>query len=54
MQSEDDVMESEIDDAAQEGPYGMPVPGDGLGIVSDDTAQDAEDMMMEDADNDEE
>ncbi len=54
MQSEDDVMEAEIDDAAEEGPYGIPVPGDGLGIVSDDTAQDAEDMMMDDADNDEE
>jgi hypothetical protein len=53
MQSEDDVMEAEIDDAAEEGPYGMPVPGDDLGIVSDDTAQDAEDSMMEDADTDE-
>lgn len=53
LQSEDDVMESEVDDASVEGPYGMPVPGDELGLVSDDTAQDAEDMMMEDSDNEE-
>ena len=54
MQSEDDVMEAEIDDAAEEGPYGMPTDGGALGIVAGDTAQDAEDIMMEDADNDEE
>ena len=54
LQTEDDVMEAEIDDANEEGPYGMPTDGEALGIVSDDTAQDAEDIMMEDADNEEE
>jgi DNA-directed RNA polymerase subunit omega len=53
MQSEDDVMEAEIDDAAEEGPYGLVVDGHELGIVSNDTAQDAEDMMVDDADSDE-
>ena len=51
IQTEDDVMEAEIDDAVEEGPYGMPVPGDDdLGIVTHDTAQDAEDSMIDDAD----
>ena len=55
MQTEDDVMEAEVDDAAEEGPYGVPTPGEeGMGIVSDDTAQDAEDLMIDDADNEEE
>jgi DNA-directed RNA polymerase subunit omega len=54
MQSEDDVMESEIDDAVEEGPYGIPVPGDGLGITHDDTAQHADDMMMDDEEHEEE
>ena len=53
MQTEDDVMEAEINDAVEEGPYGIPA-GEDLGIVSDDTAQDAEDMMMEDAETEEE
>src|SRR5437588_8729105 len=39
LQTEDDVMEAEINDAAEEGPYGIAVPGDELGIVSGDTAQ---------------
>jgi DNA-directed RNA polymerase subunit omega len=55
MQSEDDVMEAEIDDAAEEGPYGMVMPGDeNMDAGANDTAQDAEDIMMDDADNDEE
>jgi DNA-directed RNA polymerase subunit omega len=55
MQSEDDVMEAEIDDAAEEGPYGVVMPGDeNLDAGANDTAQDAEDIMMDDADNDEE
>jgi len=53
MQTDDDVMEAEIDDAVQEGPYGVPVPGEGLGIVVDDTAQDAEDLLMDDNNNEE-
>lgn len=53
LQTEDDVMEAEIDDAVEEGPYGIPVPGDDLGVVGHDTAQDAEDMMMDDADPEE-
>ncbi len=54
MQSEDDVMESEVDDAAEEGPYGMPVPGDGLGLSGNDTAQHADDMMLDDEEAEEE
>jgi DNA-directed RNA polymerase subunit omega len=54
MQSEDEVMAAEIDDAVEEGPYGIPVPGDDLGIVEHDTAQDAEDMMVDDAETEEE
>ncbi len=54
MQSEDDVMEAEINDAEEEGPYGVAVRGDQLGIVTNDTAQDAEDILIDDADNDEE
>jgi hypothetical protein len=55
MQTEDDVMESEIDDAAEEGPYGIVVPGDeSLDAGANDTAQDAEDLEIDDADNEEE
>jgi len=54
MQDEDDVMETEIDDAAEEGPYGLAVSGEGLGIVSEDTAQDAEDLAIDDSDSEEE
>jgi DNA-directed RNA polymerase subunit omega len=54
MQSEDDVMEAEIDDAAEEGPYGLAVTGDELGIVGDDTAQDSDDLIIDDSDTDEE
>jgi DNA-directed RNA polymerase subunit omega len=54
MQTEDDVMEAEIDDAAVEGPYGLAVTGDELGIVGEDTAQDAEDLAIDDSDTDEE
>lgn len=54
MQSEDDVMESEVDDAAEEGPYGMAVSGGDLGIVSDDTAQDSDDLIIDDSDTEEE
>ena len=54
MQSEDDVMESEIDDAAEEGPYEIVMTGDEeLDAGADSTAQDAEDIMMDDADNEE-
>jgi DNA-directed RNA polymerase subunit omega len=55
LQDEDDVMEDEIDDAAEEGPYGMVMPGDeNMDAGANDTAQDAEDIMMDDADNEEE
>jgi DNA-directed RNA polymerase subunit omega len=55
MQTEDDVMEAEVDDAAEEGPYGIVMPGDeAMDAGADDTAQDAEDLEMEDADNEEE
>lgn len=55
MQSEDDVMESEVDAAAEEGPYGIATPGDEhLGIVEHDTAQHAEDSMMDDSETEEE
>ena len=55
MQDEDDVMEDEIDDAAEEGPYGLVMPGDEkMDAGATDTAQDAEDLMIDDADNEEE
>ncbi len=55
MQTEDDVMEAEIDDAAEEGPYGVIMPGDeAMDAGANDTAQDAEDIMLDDADNEEE
>ena len=55
MQSEDDVMEAEIDDAAEEGPYGVVMPGDdAMDAGANDTAQDAEDIAIDDADNEEE
>lgn len=54
MQDEDDVMEDEIDDAAEEGPYGLVMPGDEhLDAGANSTAQDAEDIMIDDADNEE-
>jgi hypothetical protein len=55
IQTEDDVMEAEVDDAAEEGPYGIVSTGDdALDAGANDTAQDAEDYMMDDADNDDE
>ena len=55
LQTEDDVMEAEIDDAAEEGPYGIVMPGDdGMDAGANDTAQDAEDLEIDDADNEEE
>ena len=55
LQDEDDVMEDEIDNAAEEGPYGLVMPGDeNLDAGASDTAQDAEDIMMDDADNEDE
>ena len=55
MQTEDDVMEAEIDDAAEEGPYGIVMPGDAsMDAGANDTAQDAEDLEIDDADNEEE
>ena len=55
LQTEDDVMESEIDDAAEEGPYELVMPGDeDLERDGHDTAQDAEDMMLDDADSSDE
>jgi DNA-directed RNA polymerase subunit omega len=54
VQDEDDVMEDEIDDAAEEGPYGIVMPGDEqMDAGANDTAQDAEDIMIDDADNEE-
>lgn len=54
IQDEDDVMEDEIDDAAEEGPYGLIMPGDErLDGGASDTAQDADDIMIDDADNEE-
>ena len=54
LQDEDDVMEDEIDDAAEEGPYEIVMPGDeDMDAGAKDTAQDAEDIMMDDADNEE-
>jgi hypothetical protein len=46
-------MESEIDDAVEEGPFGIPVPGDGLGLTGNDTAQHADDMMLDDEEQEE-
>lgn len=55
MQTEDDVMESEIDDAAEEGPYGIVMPDDdAMDAGATSTAQDAEDLEIDDADNEEE
>jgi DNA-directed RNA polymerase omega subunit len=55
MQTEDDVMEAEVDDAAEEGPYGIVMPGDeALDAGANDTAQDAEDLEIDDADTEEE
>ena len=55
MQTEDDVMEAEIDDAAEEGPYEIVMPNDdAMDAGANDTAQAAEDIMMDDADNEEE
>jgi DNA-directed RNA polymerase subunit omega len=52
MQDEDDVMEDEIDEAAENGPYGIVMPGDEhMDAGANDTAQDAEDLMIDDADN---
>ena len=52
LQDEDDVMEDEIDDAAEEGPYGLVMPGDDrLEPGANENAQDAEDIMIDDADN---
>lgn len=50
IQSDSDVVEAETEDAAQEGVYEIPTPGDeDLGIVAEDTVQHAEDEMMEEA-----
>lgn len=54
LQTEDEVMEAEIDAAVEEGPYGIAVPGEDLGLVADDTAQDADDLLIDDADTEEE
>jgi DNA-directed RNA polymerase subunit omega len=54
LQTEDDVMESEIDEAAEEGAYGIVMPDDdSMDAGANDTAQDAEDLMIDDADNEE-
>jgi DNA-directed RNA polymerase subunit omega len=55
MQTEDDVMEAEIDDAAEDGPYGVAMTGDdSLDSGADDTAQDAEDLEIDDSETEEE
>jgi|SRR5579862_1117802 len=55
MQTEDDVMESEVDDAAEEGSYEMDLPGDqSLDAGMTSTAQDAEDVILDDAETEEE
>jgi len=54
LQSQEDVMEAEIDDAVEGVPYGIAIPDEDLGIVSDDTAQDAEDFLMDDSESEEE
>ena len=51
LQTQDDVMEAEIDAAAEEGPYGLAVAGAEHG---DDTAQDIEDEAIDDSDHEEE
>lgn len=54
MQTEDDVMEAEIDDAAEDAPYGIVIPGDeDMDAGANDTAQDAEDLEIDDAENEE-
>jgi DNA-directed RNA polymerase omega subunit len=54
LQTEDDVMEAEIDDAVEEGPFGLMVPGEELDAGADSTAQDAEDMLLDDPAEEEE
>lgn len=55
MQTQDDVMEAEIDDAAEEGPFSIVMPGDeSMDAGATDNAQDSENLEIDNAETEEE